>query len=596
MRSHIKLLNLVRLLGVVLIAMFMAASAEGQTASTTVSLPASADTYLSENSPSNNYGTQTTLVVDGDDPPGSGRDKRTHIKFDLSKVPSGAKIQSAKLKFNVENQSANTYSTHYLKRNWSETGANWSTYDGVNAWGSAGASSSTYDRGGTDLAPFKASATGAVSVPMNSAGIAKVQEWVDGKVPNYGLMIWNSSNTDRLALSSRESANKPVLEVTYSRTDPDMTGWTSLEKYNYHERIKPMRTWLAGDTAYIGEANTPRGTKFGDTTEWNALLEKMLVELDKDKHAISAFSVDERQRWGGYPLNSYSSGSDGGTNLAIDTPAQQAPVWEKHLSAAAGGATRGYNAAAGTGALEIGQYAGSPGTYGEYKDYHYAGNHVSPTTGMDTFQYLKRRGYDNVRIGFKWERVQPVLGGPLDAAEMQRLRTSVNDAGAAGLKVIIEPHNYAYWKFKDGEALAPAAYYRMGDGNLKPEHFYDLWKRLSTEFKANPSAYAYDLMNEPGVQGSIPLNGYPSQAKAWEAYAQGALDAIRANGDNKLVYVPTWRNSPGDVGNYHPDGKWIKDPANNYQYAFHLYFWIDGWGNYTKSYADENAAAASRGY
>jgi hypothetical protein len=580
----------------VLIALGLISTAGAQTSTTqTVQLPASADTYLNQSSPSSNYGSATSLSADGDDPGGTGNDKRVLIKFDLSQIPSGATIQSARLKFNVVNASANTYNTHYLKRNWTENGASWNTYNGTSGWGSAGASSSTYDRGGTDLAPFRAGSTGAVSVSMNSSGVAKVQEWVNGTTPNYGLMIWNSSNTDGIGLSSREASSKPTLEVTYSTgtsTGTDMATWTSLERYHYKTQIEPMEKWLAGSRPYIGEINTPNslsGPHCCDVPQWQALLEKMMVQLDEDYASISFWSVDERQQYGGYNLNAYTSGSDGQTSRAIDTPQVQAQVLEKHLGTS--GYKRGFNEAAGT-QLCGSCYAGNPGTHGPSGVYHYAGAHVSPTTGQDTFQYMKSRGYDHVRLGFRWERLQPTLGGAFNTTELQRIKTAVADANAAGLGVVIEPHNYAYYK------ISSTTYAQMGDGRLTKEHFYDLWRRLSTEFKGNTGVIAYDLMNEPGVQGTIPAGSYGSAQKAWEAYAQGALNTIRNNADNKLIYVPTWRNS-ANAPAYHPGGKWISDSANNFQYAFHYYFWIDGWkngGNYSVDYPTENSTARSMGY
>lgn len=593
--SHIKLLNLVILLGVVLAAVLVAASAEGQTASTTVSLPANADTYLSQNSPSSHYGTNTTLMVDGDDPKGTDKDKRILIKFDLSQIPSGATILSANLIFRVVDASPNTYKTQQLKRNWTETGASWNTYDGTNVWGSAGASSSTSDRGGMDLAPFKVSGTGTASVPLNDSGISTVQGWVNGTTPNYGFIIWNSRNTNGVDLSSRESSIKPTLKVTHATTNtgpsapPTTTGWTALEKYNYYERVGKMEDWLAGDRPYIGEINSPNhlsGPHCCDVPQWNALLEKMLVRLDGNYASISFWSVDERQKYGGYSLNTYTSGSDGRTTRAIDTPVAggQYTYFERHL--ADHDYKRGFNEAAGT-QLESGQYAGSPGTYGESGDYHYAGKHVSAETGQDTFQFMTSRGYDHVRLGFRMERLQPKLGGELDATELDRLKSTIADANAAGLGVVLDAHNYGYWKYADG------AYYQLGDGNFTKEHFYDFWRRMSIEFKQNSGVIAYDLMNEPGVQGTI-----PGGASAWQTYSQGALDIIRANGDNKLIYVPTWRNSM-NAPFHHPSGKWIKDPADNFQYAFHIYFWIDGWkdgGNYSRDYSTENELAKGKGY
>jgi Cellulase (glycosyl hydrolase family 5)/Ca-dependent carbohydrate-binding module xylan-binding len=373
--------------------------------------------------------------------------------------------------------------------------------------------------------------------------------------------------------------------------DPDMTGWTSLEKYNYDRRIKGIDKFFALDTKgvshspYIGEINGPNsrgGPHSSDVPQWNALMDKMLGELVKRDSTISGFSVDENQIWGGYSLNSYSSGSDGTSNPAIDTPNEQAPIWEKHVASG----KVGHNEAKGQGDLEAGQYAGS----GLVRTW--AGSAVSPTTGKDTFQYLKDKGYTNVRLGFRWELLQPQLGGSLNTQNLTNFKTAVADARAAGLTVIIEPHNYAWYKVSD------STYYKMGDGRLTGAHLADLWERLSTEFKSD-SGVVYDLMNEPGVQGDIPLNGYSSQAKAWEAYAQQSVDAIRANGDTKLIYVPTWRTDTSNAAGYHPQGPWINDPAKNHQYTFHIYFWINGWqngGNYSLDYPTENNNAKAAGY
>ena len=156
-------------------------------------------------------------------------------------------------------------------------------------------------------------------------------------------------------------------------------------------------------------------------------------------------------------------------------------------------------------------------------------------------------------------------------------------------------HNYAWYKYRDGSQTDPGAYYKMGDGNLTGGHFADFWRRMSVEFKSDPGLY-YDLMNEPGVQGSIPLNGYSSQAQAWEHYSQQAVDAIRSTGDTNKIMIPTWRNSATNAATYHPQGPWIYDPANNYQYAFHMYFWVNGTNNYNLDYQTENANAVGTGY
>ena len=57
----------------------------------------------------------------------------------------------------------------------------------------------------------------------------------------------------------------------------------------------------------------------------------------------------------------------------------------------------------------------NPGTYGQA--YHF--------DQQATFDYLAARGIEVVRIPFRWERLQPTLGGRLDDAELGRLKAVV---------------------------------------------------------------------------------------------------------------------------------------------------------------------------
>jgi len=64
-------------------------------------------------------------------------------------------------------------------------------------------------------------------VPLNPAGIAVLQDWVDGVRPNRGFVIANSTATDALWFSSREAttpATRPKLTVTYSVAPVDTDG------------------------------------------------------------------------------------------------------------------------------------------------------------------------------------------------------------------------------------------------------------------------------------------------------------------------------------------------------------------------------------
>ena len=76
------------------------------------------------------------------------------------------------------------------------------------------------------------------------------------------------------------------------------------------------------------------------------------------------------------------------------------------------------------------------------RDYHYdSGGHL---------RLLASRGIRLVRIPVRWERLQPALGQSLDQTEVQRVKDVVARAGAAGLQVVLDVHNYGAYYLFDG--------------------------------------------------------------------------------------------------------------------------------------------------
>lgn len=148
------------------------------------------------------------------------------------------------------------------------------------------------------------------------------------------------------------------------------------------------------------------------------------------------------------------------------------------------------------------------------------------------FKALKGRGLQVVRLPFKWERAQRSLGGPLDAGYMGLIVQMLKDTKTAGMLAILDMHNYARYK-------SNGVYGIIGQSNgPTTAHYADVWKKISAHIKAVPDAhnalYAYDIMNEPH---DIPGAGGLSGAKIWEKYAQVAVDAIRSNGDKKMIHI-----------------------------------------------------------
>jgi endoglucanase len=230
---------------------------------------------------------------------------------------------------------------------------------------------------------------------------------------------------------------------------------------------------------------------------------------------------------------------------------------------AAGQYRRGVNVAG----AEFGQTS-VPGTYG--RDYTF--------NSESTFRYFGEKKLGLIRLPVMWERLQPSLGGPLDPDYLSKLKQDIAWAGAHGGDAIIDIHNFGRYGFNENGVLKTYVIDNVYGGAVKVSSadFADLWRRVSTEFKFEGSVYAYGLMNEPHDMGTAD----------WRAISQAALDAIRANQDDKLVLVPgnSWSSSNRWVANN--PLPWIHDPANNFAYEAHQYFDSDESGTYARgSYA-----------
>lgn len=197
-----------------------------------------------------------------------------------------------------------------------------------------------------------------------------------------------------------------------------------------------------------------------------------------------------------------------------------------------------------------------------------------------TFQYFSQKGLDVFRIPFRWERLQPVLGGPLDGACLAGLRRNAGAALRNGAAVIIEPHNFGRYRINENGVLREYVIDNRYNGAVKVSrwHFAGFWGRVSAEFKDSEGIWAYNLMNEPHDMGD----------GDWKAISQAAVDAIRANEDRRRILVPglSWSNSHV-WPQVHGAESWIQDPYNNTEYEAHIYFDRDFSGAYAMSYDGE---------
>ena len=312
--------------------------------------------------------------------------------------------------------------------------------------------------------------------------------------------------------------------------------------------------WLESNHAagFVGEVGWPSDT---DGQAWNALAETWYDAADAIGLPVTAWAAG---RWpAGYRLAIYRP--TGGS--ALNTTGPQASVVQRHPSTRT--MPRGVALASGA----FGTYSSTkPGRYGF--DYSY-------DTG-DSYAFLANRGIRLVRLAFAWERVQPVPLRPLRDEEVQRLRAALDRAAAAGLRVVLDLHNYGTFAVGDARLA-------LGSAGLPTAALADLWRRLALATADRPAVAGYGLMNEPTSLAAKGRDG----AQLWQRASQEAVDAIRATGSTRTISVSGYaQTAPAQWGQLHRRA-WIDDPLDRITYEAHAYFDADNSGRYAASYADE---------
>jgi len=339
------------------------------------------------------------------------------------------------------------------------------------------------------------------------------------------------------------------------------------------QELKIFTNWLKTNNVrgFVGEVGIPNDA---DTDLWNGTLQHWFRQADKCELWVTGWASGE---WWGttYLLSIYNENPSGTWNDETSTA-----IFEAFPTVGTVGATTSSNFSRGVNVsgAEFGDGGGfcnnTPGTHNS--QYHY--------DQADSYQAMADAGHTIVRIPFRWERIQPTLNSALDSTELNLLIQAVGRAGDAGLKVILDVHNYAEYKRWNGSSCIDEP---IGSTNVPATAYYDLWERLSTSFVASSTIAAYDIMNEPANVS----------AANWETYSDGVLDAIRAQGDNTLILVPgAGYSGAQDWETNHSGGSWITDSANNFLYQAHHYLEYNHSGSYNNTFDQEITNAVSNGY
>jgi hypothetical protein len=363
---------------------------------------------------------------------------------------------------------------------------------------------------------------------------------------------------------------------------PNHGGYPDALTHYALDMLKGFTSWLGGARGYIGEVGWPhnRGTIY-DQARWRDMMRDYWFPHANAKNLWVTTHGCTEFRQKNFWANVYQPKDVYNGPRALSRALYRSAVVEANRSTAS--YKRGLNFNGGQRWL-VGTFSvNNPGTFND--DYWYPGvTRDDPDTNKNSFEYLKSRGMELVRLGFRWERMQPTPGQALSSTEVSRYKRSLDSCASAGLKAIVDLHNYGGFHFTASTKTL------LNTTKLPIGHLVDFWRRMVDAVGSHQAVVAFDLMNEPNREGGVAAGGYASPSKAWEAATQKCVDAIRTRGNAKKIMVPLYFKSS------HRDGPWIVN-GGDIMYTTHCYFWRSGeTGGYEASYDKENSYRASEGY
>ena len=197
----------------------------GDVATISIEIPVGADTFTSSNRPDMNWGSDPNLRVGFNLTQGNGAE-RIYMFFPVSNIPSGATIQSARLRVFLNSSSPNGDAPmailgRFLNSPWDAATLTWANY--TPSWGA---------EIGVGQVP---ATTGWIEAEIGSA----VQEWVSGTRANNGVMLQGDETPQqRERVFTAINANNglhPRLIVTYNvtiDTTPPTSSMTALPQWS----------------------------------------------------------------------------------------------------------------------------------------------------------------------------------------------------------------------------------------------------------------------------------------------------------------------------------------------------------------------------
>jgi hypothetical protein len=167
------------------------------------------DSYVNQNTPSNNMGTMAVMYVTSTKWGNADANTRALVRYDLSAIPQGAQVTSAylKLRMDVAPAVSRTYQVQRVTEAWTETGVTWN------------------NQPGTALTVTDSLSTGTTpGVWLTWNVTTDVQAMVAGTQTNHGWRVKDQSESasggtyyGRFITREEAGVNVPVLVVTWSQ-------------------------------------------------------------------------------------------------------------------------------------------------------------------------------------------------------------------------------------------------------------------------------------------------------------------------------------------------------------------------------------------
>lgn len=380
----------------------------------------------------------------------------------------------------------------------------------------------------------------------------------------------------RIPVVTEESLGTSVARVGFARAEAEDAVQArtlySLQRFIDWLKMKP------GAKGYIGEVGWPRAdtSQYNDPTEgqkWAKVAEKWFQMADRAGLWVTQWASGS-MFGANYKLAAYSP-VNGLSPASIARPGtsevlENHKTFERVLRGVSVSTLEWHSTTSDFTSTITGPYATlSPGVEGT--DFR-----VEPA---GTWPFLYGRGVRLVRIPFRWERMQPTLGGALDATYLGYLKSMVTAARNAGLRVIIDCHNYGGFFTPDKvrqPLCTPDSYVQS---LATAQQFANLWVRLSAEFPDRKGVF-FGLMNEPALMPRTPgiFNVITSigdfEDGTTQSWGPGAVNSTdRAKGGTKSLkitlpgsvnYGSLLRSTPGVMipGSASVFGGWVFPPAN----------------------------------